>query len=588
MAPRGVKTFVTSTALTALDLVYQRLRAWPEDCMARVSCTWTSEEATTECCAGSLRRRGRNSSRSSKLRRAHCRGTCGGSWTGTSGAGICRKGSPGCGVATAMPTASCPGRAKGEASARVASGRRMAERAAFWVDHVLPEVGIRQWVLTVPWRVRWLLARHPHLVRGVVGIAWRAVFAYQARRAAAAGHTGGRCGAVTAIQRFGSALNLNVHAHGLLLDGVYVEEGEELRFVRLPPPTTEEVEELVVTVAARCERWLRSQGFGDEELSEQPEEDTDGLSEVQAASVGGRSVLGRVRRVQRLGGKLYRLPPRCASSFGYTLHAGVAVGPRDRQGLERLARYLCRPPLAKARLSRGPDGEVVLGLKRAWSDGTTELRFTPLAFLERLVALVPPPRAHQTLYHGVLARRSAWRSRVVPEPAEPRKRGPTLCATHRPASRWVPWADLLLRVFEQDGFACPVCRHRNAPQGARSGASGHADGPPRPETVRAAGPRPTDDPALRCVAAPRDAARSGASRRHGPPQISGSGAPFWTACHTILRASAPGSTPEPPCTTTQMSRGRTRRRLSSAVRVGAEIDEQRHRDALGLLAQVRQ
>ncbi|MBX2796004.1 MAG: transposase, partial [Myxococcales bacterium] len=75
---------------------------------------------------------------------------------------------------------------------------------------------------------------------------------------------------------------------------------------------------------------MRSQGFGDEELPEQPEDDEDGLSEVQAASVGGRSVLGRVRRV----------------------HAGVAVGPRDRQGLERLARYLCRPPLAKARLSR--------------------------------------------------------------------------------------------------------------------------------------------------------------------------------------------------------------------------------------------
>ena len=138
----------------------------------------------------------------------------------------------------------------------------------------------------------------------------------------------------------------------------------------------------------------------------------------------------------------------------------MAVGPRDRQGLERLARYVCRPPLAKARLSRGPEGEVVLGLKRAWSDGTTELRFTPLAFLERLVALVPPPRAHQTLYHGVLARRSAWRSRVVPQPAEPRKRGPTLCATYRPASRWVPWRDLLWRVFEQDGFACPVCGER--------------------------------------------------------------------------------------------------------------------------------
>ena len=277
--------------------------------------------------------------------------------------------------------------------------------------------------------------------------------------------------------------------------------------------------------ASGCERWLRSQGFGDEELPEELEDDEDGLSEVQAASVGGRSVLGRVRRVQRLGGKLYRLPPRCASSFGYTLHAGVAVGPRDRQGLERLARYLCRPPLAKARLSRGPEGEVVLGLKRAWSDGTTELRFTPLAFLERLVALVPPPRAHQTLYHGVLARRSAWRSRVVPKGAEARKRGPTLCATYRPASRWVPWAGPP-PVFEQEVFAdshalrallfgLPRLRRAHAPPGPGSRAAGHAARPPGPEEVPAAGPGPALDAALRRVAAPRDVARTGASEGTG-------------------------------------------------------------------------
>ena len=259
------------------------------------------------------------------------------------------------------------------------------------------------------------------------------------------------------MQRFGSALNLNVHAHGLVLDGVYVEEGEGLRFVPLPAPSTEEVGELVATVAQRCERWLRAHGHGESEVDED-EATEDGLATVQAASVRGRAVLGQVRRVQRLGGREYLLPPRCASCHGYTLHAGVAVAAHDRQGLERLARYLCRPPLAKARLSRDEDGTVILGLKRAWSDGTTELRFTPVAFLERLVALIPPPRANQVLYHGVLAPHAAWRSRVVPAcPAGPEPSPRKLTRSPSPTSKWVAWGALLKRVFGESGFACPVC-----------------------------------------------------------------------------------------------------------------------------------
>ncbi|MCB9694232.1 MAG: transposase [Alphaproteobacteria bacterium] len=50
------------------------------------------------------------------------------------------------------------------------------------------------------------------------------------------------------------------------------------------------------------------------------------------------------------------------------------------------------------------------------ADGTEAVRFTPEELVERLAALVPPPRAHLVSYHGVLAGRSAWRSEVVPDP----------------------------------------------------------------------------------------------------------------------------------------------------------------------------
>ena len=72
--------------------------------------------------------------------------------------------------------------------------------------------------------------------------------------------------------------------------------------------------------------------------------------------------------------------------------------------------------LAKSRLERREDGTLVVGLKREWSDGTTALVFSPLEFVERLVALVPPPRANQILYRGVLAGNAAWRAEVIPTP----------------------------------------------------------------------------------------------------------------------------------------------------------------------------
>jgi hypothetical protein len=53
-------------------------------------------------------------------------------------------------------------------------------------------------------------------------------------------------------------------------------------------------------------------------------------------------------------------------------------------------------------------------LKKPYSDGTSHLVFSPMEFLEKL-ALVPPPRAHLTRFHGVLAPHSKIRSKVVPK-----------------------------------------------------------------------------------------------------------------------------------------------------------------------------
>ena len=88
--------------------------------------------------------------------------------------------------------------------------------------------------------------------------------------------------------------------------------------------------------------------------------------------------------------------PRQAHLEGFDLHANMWVSAHDRAGLERLARYILRPPFAQERLRRRSDGRIALKLKTAWHDGTRELVFEPLEFLERLAAMTPTTTSHYT------------------------------------------------------------------------------------------------------------------------------------------------------------------------------------------------
>ena len=100
----------------------------------------------------------------------------------------------------------------------------------------------------------------------------------------------------------------------------------------------------------------------------------------------------------------------------------------------------------------------MVGLKRAWSDGSRQLVFSPIELIEKLAALVPPPRVNQVLVHGVLAPRAKWRREIVPkwsefDPFKPLRK----CATHAPSRRHGLWAELLWHSFGVDGWACPNC-----------------------------------------------------------------------------------------------------------------------------------
>ncbi len=96
----------------------------------------------------------------------------------------------------------------------------------------------------------------------------------------------------------------------------------------------------------------------------------------------------------------------------------------DRARLERLCRYVARPPLASDRLERGPEGRLVYRLRHRWRDGTTHVLFEPLELLERLAALVPPPRFNLVRYHGVLGPAASHRKTVVAGASAPQSSAP--------------------------------------------------------------------------------------------------------------------------------------------------------------------
>jgi len=101
----------------------------------------------------------------------------------------------------------------------------MVESAALLVDSVLPRQPIRQWVLSVPFPLRWLFASDPRVLGKALLVVTRAIGSYLVKKAGFT-HKNAKTRAVTLIQRFGSALNLNIHFHMLFLDGVYEVDSE--------------------------------------------------------------------------------------------------------------------------------------------------------------------------------------------------------------------------------------------------------------------------------------------------------------------------------------------------------------------------
>ena len=357
---------------------------------------------------------------------------------------------------------------KGRGICPSCSTRRMVETAAHLNDHVFPRLPVRQWVLSVPKRLRYFMQRDGPVLNMVLRIFLRVIAqSLQSRSPGAAqvDKAALHIGAVAFIHRFGSSLNQHVHFHVCVVDGVFEGvpgEGtvDANADVPAPPPG------VIFHPASAI--------------------DADAVAQVQA-TLRKRILRGFVAR---------SLLESCDAKdmlayqhSGFSVDAGVCIASHDRAALERLLRYCARPPFAMERL-RKEGAALVYRCAKQHSEPTSdkrgakvdELHLTPLELIARIAALLPPPRTHRHRYFGVLAPNSPLRAAVtalaVTAPAQPptaQAEATTTCGgadgpvplgspiaptpEHAPpkhAAHYL-WAVLIARIYEVFPLLCPMC-----------------------------------------------------------------------------------------------------------------------------------
>jgi hypothetical protein len=219
---------------------------------------------------------------------------------------------------------------------------------------------------------------------------------------------------------------------------IYAALGGAVTFHEGPAPSGEEIAAIAARVAKRMARWMRRRQLLDERPAEERSNEAPELSPLEACmqmSLFGGTFLRLAEDGAPLGeaddherfrkrGK----SPWSAEVLGFNIHAGSMVRAGDRDGLERLCRYGARPPFGLERISILPDGRVAYRLRKPRTNGARHLVLTPVQFLGRIAALVPPPRPRCCAWRACSRRIRGGVRRSCP-PKSPRGRA------HRTSAR---------------------------------------------------------------------------------------------------------------------------------------------------------
>lgn len=283
-------------------------------------------------------------------------------------------------------------------------------------ERILQPVPHRHYTFTIPKALRGLFERERRLLSLLSQTAYESVrecFQELFQR------NDVRPGGVSSIQTFGSfAANFHPHIHSLITEGVFTSEGE---FLPLPEPPT--------SILANIEERFR------------------------------HLLLKRLCRAERLS-EAFRNRLLGWTPSGFSVDANQLVFDHEPHRLERLARYLTRPPMAVSSVRTNDDGRVEVEIPLHPVTADTVLRLDPLDWVHALCQQIPDRGQHLTRFYGAYANRirKTIVKHQVPQstPAVTTHPGSKSPSAERNASR-ACWARLLRKVFEVDPLICRRC-----------------------------------------------------------------------------------------------------------------------------------
>ncbi len=292
--------------------------------------------------------------------------------------------------------------------------RSMVETAAHLIDHVLPQVPFRQFVMSFPKRIRCYIENHKTLqtvLKIVVDEIRKTLIANNPDVQAP------QIGAISFIQHFGNTLNYHPHFHLVVTDGVFSsEEGLQFHEATL---TQDDITDMQEAIQKRVLRYFCNRKFFDKD-------------EMQKMLAYENS--------------------------GFSLDATVKIPAYDKEALERLIRYCARPPFNSENI-RVHNSLINYRFPKPSYDGRLFMTLDALDFLERISHFIPYPRRHRRHYHGVLAPSSPLRKQVA---FNAQKRLDTVAKTRQETDEKVNkasrgWAQLIARIYEVDPLTCTNC-----------------------------------------------------------------------------------------------------------------------------------
>ena len=272
--------------------------------------------------------------------------------------------------------------------------KRQAETSMHLCSNILPHARYRQFVVTVPYPLRaWINYNHK-LMADIHKIIIKSIRELYNQIAGEHHIKNPLFGAITFVQRFGSAANLNTHFHILALDGCYIEQkNESYVFRKLRDINHSDVKDLMSLILFKVKKFLQKKGFIDKEkeIVDQPEADSlfkefPALDDVTANSMqlkssffGNKShkLIKHGKRHASLVRDIDSHEPLCHNEQGFSIHAKRCIKTRQRKELASLISYVARGPLSNDRVQLLENGNVLLKLKRPFSDGTHSLELSP-------------------------------------------------------------------------------------------------------------------------------------------------------------------------------------------------------------------